>query len=218
MRYPAFMFALAIALCVAGCVSRSPAANTATSALGDWSPVGSQRITRQNQFVWASHYQLFVGQVPDGLRAGDQDDLNQTVSIELARYLRRYFADVQRAPSPQNLGAALDAAAEAGADILLMPRVESWPTIDPVRVHQCKDAKGEEELKLAPCETTEESKQGELALSVAVYDVRARHQIDAVSAHGQRGVAAYLYEKSLEELQELCNAIASQMAPHGGAR
>ncbi len=219
VRYSVILLTISTLLCVTGCVSRSPAANTATGMLGDWSPVGSQRITRQNQFVFGSHYQLYVGQVPAGLQTDEREDLNRTVSIELARYLRRYFADVERADAAESLGEALDNAASAGADILLMPRMESWPTIDPVRVHQCKDAKGKEELKLSPCNSDDdESAQGELAFSVAVYDVRARHQVDAVSAHGQRGAAAYLYERTLEELQELCNAIAAQMAPHGGGR
>ena len=198
---------------LAGCVSRSTTANSATRMLGEWSPVGSQHITRQRQFVLPSHYRLYVGRLEGGLSSRDFPDLNQTSSTELARYLRRYFVEVEMAGSSQSLAAALKGAAAADADVLLLPRLESWPSIEPIGKSSCEQESKQTGAAAACAESADE--HGELALSVAIYDVRARHQIDIVSAHGQRGAAAFLTEKKLEDLQSLCSAIAAQLAVQG---
>lgn len=199
---------------LAGCVSRSTTANSATSMMGDWSPVGSQHITRQRQFVLPSHYRLYVGRLEGGLSTGDYPDLNQTTSAELARYLRRYFVEVDVAGKSQSLASALKGAAAVDADVLLLPRLESWPSIKPVGSSACETKPDQAGAAAEACAESADG-HGELALSVAIYDVRARHQIDIVSAHGQRGAAAFLAEKKFEDLQSLCSAIASQLAVQG---
>ena len=213
-------FILAALIALTGCVSRSPMANSATDVMGDWSPVGSQQVTRQRQFVLSNQYRLYVGRSDDSLSSREHPDLNQTVSVELARYLRRYFVEVDLAQQSQNLTTALKAAAAADADILLLPRIESWPNIDPIGTNHCPEtnkADAQAETKTANCPENNESKnaegkRGEMALSVAIYDVRGRNQIDVVSAQGRRGATAYMMEKKQEDLESLCNAIASQLS------
>lgn len=213
---PYIVFILVLsALPISSCVSRSPVAQSATAVLGDWSPVGSQQISRQNRLALAGDARLYVGQGPNALRNQQKDAVNPLLSDALARQLNRYFSAVVRAPGPQNAGAALRAAAAAGADFLLLPRVESWPNIDPLSVHECADAKGESRWRLSPCEAADVPKDGELAFQVAVFDVRTHRQVDTLFAQGRRGASAYFSDRVEEDLQSLCHGIAAQLSPQG---
>ena len=199
-----------------GCASQSQLAASATSTMGNWSPVGSRQITRQKPYTLSDHYRLYLAWLPGQGPDSKSTDLNGQFSLQLSRYLQRYFLSVQQAPAPTNLATALDQAAAAGAEILMLARVESWPDIDPVRLQECKAEDGRKKLSFESCDQQGGS-NGTMALSVALYDVQLRQPVDVISAVSQRGMASYLYDNADAELQQLCQLIAGQLTPRSAA-
>lgn len=206
---------LLLFLSLQGCSSRSGLANSATDSMGDWSPVGSQQVTRHKQFTLASHYHLAVAAVTDAEDVASPNPLHERFASQLARQLRRYFIQVDSVSSAESQMQMLASARTGNSDILLLVRVQSWPDIDPVRLRECENNAGEKELSFQPCDAVEKDSQGEMALTVMLYDVRAGALIDSVFAHSRRGVASFVYEDSNAELEQLCKLIVGQLIGHG---
>ena len=210
----ALLAVLVFSLVTTGCSSQSGLANSATHSMGDWSPVGSQEITRTRQFTLASHYHLATAGLVVAGESETESQLHTAFSQQLARELRRYFLQVNVHDNVPSVQDALTSAGQDQADILLVLHVQRWPDIDPVRVQECENADGQKALSLKPCDSTKEDTQGEMALMVAIYDVRAGIQIDTLFARSQRGIASFVYDDTKAELQHLCKLIAGQLSVH----
>ncbi|MEC8809909.1 MAG: DUF4823 domain-containing protein [Pseudomonadota bacterium] len=210
-----FKYLLAVLLLgVSACSSNSYIANTSTDALDSLSPVGSRQVSREQQLVLASHYHIEVGYAADGLRSEDITDLNRLARDALARHLRRYFAHVEVATTPQTLQQALRTAASHSAQLLLFPRIENWPNIEPIRLRECQDEEGNVMTSLGQCEEKDEAQSDELVVVVGIYDVLSGKHLDSVHARSRRGVAAYLYEDSEQELEVLNQLMVQRLAPN----
>ena len=199
---------------ISACSSDSYIANSSTSTLDSMSPVGSRQVSRQQQLVLASEYHILVGYADDGLRSEEIKDLNLLARDALARHLRRYFSHVQTSPKPQTLKQALQLASERSAHLLLFPRIENWPNIEPIRLRECKDENGEVITSLGECEQKEDAQSDELVVVVAIYDVLSGKHLDSIHARSRRGVAAYLYEDSEQELEVLNDLMVRRLAPN----
>lgn len=203
---------------LSACSSDSYIANATSSTFDKMSPVGSRQVTREQQLVLASHYHLRVAYLAGGIRTEDTPDLNILARDALARHLKRYFPHVEVADQPQNLSQSLTTAAANSADLLLVPRVENWPDIEPIRLRECTDEDGEVKTSLGECEEKDSAQSDELVVMVGIYDVLSGQQIDAIHARSRRGVASYLYENSKNELEELNRLMLLRLAPNSGLR
>ena len=207
-----------------GCTSQTQLANASTDTFGNWSPVGSEKVTRQRSFTLASQYPIYIAWSDAGPNQDKATALNARFSGALTIAMQRYFLSVQQGAEARTLQAALDDSATAGADILMLVRVDNWPDINPVRVQSCPSDSGRSRLSLQPC--TENDKTGKdekagsgvMALSVSLYDVRGRKPIDAISAVSQRGMASYVYKDVEGELAQLCALIAGQLTARSAPR
>lgn len=210
-----FLILLLIAGLIA-CSSDSYIANSSTSTLDKMSPVGSRQISREQQMVLASHYRIQVAYAAGGIRSEDIDDLNLLARDSLARHLKRYFADVMVADSPQSLKQALTTARANSAHLLMYPRIENWPNIEPIRLRECTNEEGEVKTSLGECEQKEGAQTDELVVMVGMYDVLSGQQLDAIHGRSKRGMASYLYEDSKNELEELNKLMVLRLAPNSG--
>ncbi|MEE2732701.1 MAG: DUF4823 domain-containing protein [Pseudomonadota bacterium] len=209
---------LLVGLCVmqGACSSETYLANSSTSTFDRYSPVGSRQVSRDQQLVLASHYHIQIGYAAEGRSSKEVADLNLSARDSLARYLKRYFSHVQVANEPQSLPLALQNARSAGAQLLLYPRIENWPNIEPIRVQECEDADGNRKTSLGACEQTSESQSAELVLSVGIYDVLSGQHLDSIQARSERGMAAYFYKNNQQELDELSQMIVMRLNASGG--
>ena len=201
-------FLLALLMTLQGCSFNSEMASASTDSMGDWSPVGSRQVSRHTRFTLASQYRLAVATLATD-PAGSQDT---AFSQELIEQLRQHYLSVEEVVSVASLDAALSSARHMGADILLVTKVQRWPDIDPVRLHECQQEGGSSEYSVSPCGQAEKDSQGEMALAVALYDVREGRAVDAISARSRRGMAAFVYEDAVAELEQLCKMIVGQLS------
>ncbi|AUM14641.1 hypothetical protein Kalk_20385 [Ketobacter alkanivorans] len=209
---------VAMNLTLSACSSDSYIANASTNSFDKMSPVGSRQVTRQQQLALAPHYRIQVAYAENGIRSEDIDDLNLLARDALARHLKRYFSHVDVADKPQNLNQALAAAAAGQANILMYPRIENWPNIEPLRLQECTNAEGEVKTSLGECEEKDDAQTDELVVMVGIYDVLSGQQVDAIHARSRRGLASYLYEDSKNELEELNKLMLLRLAPNSGQR
>lgn len=195
-----------------GCSSDSYLAHSSTSTFDSLSPVGSRQVSREQQLVLASHYHIQIAYAANGRSTKTIADLNLTARDSLARHLQRYFSSVQVADKPQSLAQALQQAKAQQAQLLLYPRIESWPNIEPIRVQECEDEDGNKKTSLGQCEAAEESGSDELVVNVGIYDVLSGKHLDSIHARSQRGMASYLFENSEQELDELSRMIVMRLS------
>ena len=224
LRILATVFLLVAAALNGGCTSQTQFANVSTDALGNWSPVGSEKVTRQRSFTLASQYPIYIAWTDAGVNQDKAMALNARFSSALTRAMQRYFLSVQQAVGAKTLQAALNDSAAAGADILMLVRVDNWPDIKPIRVQSCPTDSGRASLSLQPCAENdktakdEQTGSGVMTLSVSLYDVRGRKPIDVISAVSQRGMASYVYKDVEGELTQLCELIAGQLTARSAPR
>lgn len=211
VRFTSFGMLL-LMLCCHGCSSQTGLANSATDTMGDWSPVGSRQVVRHKHYTLAAHYRLQVSTISSGTEGDSQKQLDAEFADQFARQLRRYYLHVESGVGADSLQAALATARAGNADILLQSSVQRWPDIEPVRVQECEKENGQKSLSLKSCDSEEKPEQGEMALVVAIYDVRAGLLVDSVYAHSRRGIASFVYENSQTELETLCKLIVGQLA------
>lgn len=212
------ILSILLGVALSACSSESYIANTSTNSLDSMSPVGSRQVTRQQQMVLANHYHIQVAYANGGLRSEDIDDLNVLARDSLARHLRRYFSHVMVADKPQSLPQALAAASANSANLLMYPRIENWPNIEPLRLRECTNEEGEVKTSLGECEEKQDAQTDELVMMVGIYDVLSGQQLDAIHASSRRGVASYLFENSKKELEELTELMLLRLAPNAGQR
>lgn len=195
-----------------GCSFNSELASASTDSMGDWSPVGSRQVSRHTRFTLATHYRLAVISLATNREAA-VDSLDSGFSQELVRQLQRHYLVVEELAPVASVEGALSSARNSGADILLVAKVQRWPDIDPLRLHECEQAGGETQMGVTPCDKKNKHTQGEMALTVALYDVRDGRPVDAISARSRRGMSAFVYENAATELEHLCKMIAGQLSP-----
>ena len=196
---------LLVLLLLHGCSSRSELANSATDTMGDWSPVGSQQVTRRHQFSLAGHYHLAVAAAKETQGDASQASPATLFATELARQLRRYFMQVDNASGDGALSTALAAAREGNADILMLAGVQSWPV---------NESTGSEECGNEACDKGDRKAQKEMVLAVSLYDVRAGVMVDSVIARSRRSLAAFRKGDANAELEQLCKLIVDQFVGH----
>ena len=210
-RYLILGLFVGVLIGVGGCSSDSYIANTSTSTFDNLSPVGSRQVTREQQLVLASHYNIQIAYARDGRSTESNKDLNLSVRDSLARHMKRYFSHVQVEEEAKSLDQALQHARSQRAQLLMYPRVESWPNIEPIRVQECEDQEGNKKTSLGQCEQTQESDSDELVINVGIYDVLSGKHLDSIHARSRRGVASYIYENSDRELDELSRMIVMRL-------
>lgn len=210
-RYLILGLSVVMLMGVSACSSDSYLAHSSTSTFDNLSPVGSRQVTREQQLVLASHYNIQIAYAKDGRSTESNKDLNLSVRDSLARHMKRYFSHVQVEEEAKSLDQALQNARSQRAQLLMYPRVESWPNIDPIRVQECEDQEGNTKTSLGQCEQTEESDTDELVINVGIYDVLSGKHLDSIHARSRRGVASYLYENSDQELDELSRMIVMRL-------
>lgn len=203
---------LVVLVTTQGCSFHSDLASASTDSLGDWSPVGSRQVSRHTRFALATHYRLAVVALATQREAA-MDALDNGFSQALLQQLQRHYLVVEELTAVPSVDVALSSARDRGADILLVAKVQRWPDIDPVRLHECAQAGGETRLAITPCDKKDKQTQGEMALAVALYDVRDGRPVDAISARSRRGVSAFVYENATAELEQLCKMIVGQLSP-----
>lgn len=201
-----------------GCSSDSHIANSSTNTLKKLSPVGSRQVTRDQQMAISSHYRIRVAYAAGGLRSDDIDDLNLLARDALARHMKRYFAHITVADKAASLEQSLNLAASSGDQLMMYARIENWPNIEPIRIRECTTEEGDVKTSLGECEDKGQAQSDELVVMVAIYDVLSRQQVDSIYASSRRGVASYLYEDSVRELEELNQLILLRLAPNSGLR
>ena len=182
--------------------------------MGELSPVGSRVVVRQTQQALARHYRLNVAYVSGGLETENHKDLNLVATQTLAQHLKQYYVHVNVASGQQSLQAALKQAAQQGDQLLFFPRIERWPNIKPIRVHQCEDERGGITPSLKECDHDDSQKTSDdLVLTIAIFDVVGQMQVDSITARSSLGVKSYLYEDSLNELDVLNEMVIQRLAP-----
>ncbi|MBA56217.1 MAG: hypothetical protein CMK89_17335 [Pseudomonadales bacterium] len=194
-----------------GCSSDSYLAQSSTSTFDNLSPVGSRQVTREQQLVLASHYNIQIAYAADGRSTEFIKDLNLSARDSLARHMKRYFSHVRVDEEAQSLAQALQHAKTQRAQLLMYPRVENWPNIEPIRVQECKDKDGNKKTSVGQCEPTKESDSDELVVNVGIYDVLSGMHLDSIHARSRRGMASYLFENSDQELDELSRMIVMRL-------
>lgn len=203
---------LALLMTSQGCSFNSELASASTDSMGDWSPVGSRQVSRHTRFTLATQYRLAVATLTTN-RESAMDSLDSGFSQALVHQLQRHYLVVDELAPVASMDAALSSARNSGADILLVAKVQRWPDIDPVRLHECAQAGGETQIGITPCDKKDKHTQGEMALKVALYDVRDGRSVDAISARSRRGMSAFVYEDAVAELEQLCKMIVGQLSP-----
>lgn len=211
LRFPLLVW-LAFLMASQGCSFNSKLASASTDSMGEWSPVGSRQVSRHTRFTLATHYRLAVITLATNREAA-VDSLDSGFSQELLRQLQRHYLVVEELAPVASVDSALSSARALDADILLVAKVQRWPDIAPVRLHECEQAGGGTQMGVTPCDKKNKPTQGEMALAVALYDVRDGRAVDAISARSRRGMSAFVYENAATELEQLCKMIVGQLSP-----
>lgn len=225
---------------VAGCSAQGSLAPFGHSAQHAVSPLASRQVVREAQWVLARHYRIAVGFASPEPAAVAGLPANLRARDALTQHLRRYFSRVSVDPLPQSLDAALATAAAANAQLLLFPRVVSWPAsaaaaaCEPASVPGSAPVAADshaENLAENPAENPTETPAktpaqagggaipagcvaapaGELALLVSVYDVGSGQQLDAIYAHARLGIESRWRDTSAEELDALSGLLVSRI-------
>ncbi len=216
---------------VSSCSSDSYLAKTSSNKMGELSPIGSRQVVRQRQLVLGNHYRISVALASGGLSTEDKKQLNEVAQATLSFYLKLYFPHVNVIEQAGDLQHALQAAAMAGDQLLMIPRIESWPNIKPLRIHECKDEQGNILTRLRPCDSGSNSDSNSephgkseaevtdsLVLTVGVFDVVAGQQVDSITARSRLGVKSYIYEDNFNELRQLNEMIVNRLSAHANLR
>ena len=205
MSFRVFLPILISLFVSAGCSSQSELANTSTSNLGEWSPLSSRQVSRQTHFTLAAQYKLVVAHIEN--RAGSDATHDSEFSQALAQQLQQHRLTVTEVASFASVEAALSSARATGADILLVAQVQRWPA---QKANQCGDGDGAGSGQSCP----EEHGRRDMALSLALYDVRDGRMVDSISARSQRGLSGRMYDNAAAELEQLCKMIASRLSAY----
>lgn len=188
----------------AGC-SQSELASSSTEHMGEWSPLGSRNVSRQTRFTLAAQYKLVVANIEN--RTGGEAGHDSVFSQAFAQQLQQHRLTVVEVAPFASVDSALASARKTGADILLVAHVQRWPAR---KTNQCPDGEGPSGEQPCP----EQHARRDMALSVALYDVRDGRMVDSISAHSQRGLSGRMYDNAAAEMEQLCKMIASQLSAY----
>lgn len=204
-------------LILGACSSESYIAHNSSESFDNLSPISSRQVQREQQLVLSPHYHIEVAFASGGMASEDVPDLNRLARDSLARQLRRYFSHVTISTEPDTLQRSL-ANASSEAQVLIFPRIESWPNIKPIRIQECETQAGEKKTSLGECEADDQEDSDEIVVTIGLYDVLTGKHLDAIHARSRRGVASYLFGQNEEELDELNLMVVQRLTSHAGFR
>lgn len=204
MKRLVYLKGLVLLIVLSGCQLQNPVANTSTSVLGDFSPVGSYTVSRQHTFILPYNSSFYIANPVNNIITSSGTDVNALFAKKLKAGFSQHFPRVYVGLSKERYPQALRSANEMGAQFLIYGFIDKWSNIEPLQNQLCDEL--DPGCYKEPLDGEDAS--GEAQIAVSIYEAATGRLVDLISVTSQRGMASYFYEDNEGPLDQV---VASMM-------